>query len=73
MIGGVQYVMEPPASLIWQGMGESSVGELVASAAEQLQGDQEEMLRGAVMAFLLAADRAGLVALYPDEEQQASR
>jgi hypothetical protein len=71
MIGGLQYLMSPPANLIWQAMGERSVSELIAAALEQLEGVSEEAVRAAVASFLLAADAAGLVVLFPAAGSEA--
>jgi hypothetical protein len=72
MRSGVQFVLTAPASLVWGRLGEPTVSEILAEIAGEVEGADPEELRSAVAEFLLAAERSGLVVLYPAEASRTN-
>jgi len=69
MRNGMQYVLTPPASLVWAALDKrTTVQSILKNVAEQMGGPDMKELALFCVAFLLSAERAGLVELYPEKK-----
>jgi hypothetical protein len=67
---GIQFMLTPPASIVWKKMGTLTVAGLIEAVRDELKATNLDEIRMSVIDFLLNAGQYGLVVLFP---QPASR
>ncbi len=65
---GQQFQLRPPDSYIWKELGSGTTTEIVHRIAEKTQSEPNEHMQHQVIHFLLAAEEARLIVLFPAEK-----